>query len=481
MADTTAIVIGASMAGLLAAHVLTRHFDRVLVLERDDLPDAGDIRGGVPQGRHLHALLAQGQQALDTMFPGLFAELTADGTPQMTWCRDTCYFTPGGWIKRFDSKLVTNAIYRPELEYRVRRRVASSGKVDFLTGRDVKRLLASPDGGTVTGVEVSVRGTDTTEQYLGALVVDTSGRNSKAPEWLQALGYAAPDETSVNSKVGYATRMYQKPAQDFDWVILFINARSAENNPRGGAILDIGGGRWLVSLGGMNEQYPPTDDDGFLAFAEQLPSPTLAQLLKQATPLTPITGYRIAGSRHRHYERLSRRPERFVLLGDSVCAFNPIYGQGITVAAMEAQDLDALLTRHGTADLTGFAARYQKHIAKTLRNAWLLATGEDLRYPGTEGDRPGVFARLVQKYVDQYAKVSYDDELLTLTFIKVLNLAAPPTSLFAPRILWRVLAKSLRRRPESYDLAQRRDVPPAVSTDSQPNSCTRTFFHIPHV
>lgn len=444
MTDKTALVIGASMAGLLAARILTGHFDRVVVIDRDTLPDGPDVRSGVPQGKHIHALLSAGQDLLESLFPGLSNELTQSGSPRMTWCRDTCYFTPGGWIKRFDSKIRTNVISRPDLEFRVRRRVEADPRVTFLTGREVHALTTTPDRTTVTGVEVTVRGTEAAEQHRADLVVDASGRGSKAPSWLEALGYPVPSETAVNSKVGYASRIYEKPAQEPDWKILFINGRSAENNPRGGAIFDIGDGKWQVSLGGMNEVYPPTDDEGFDAFTRLLPSPTLAEALRTAKPISPITGYRIPGSRQRHYEKLARRPEHFILMGDSVCSFNPIYGQGITVAAMEAVELGRMLERWRSKSLTGFAAAFQTRIAKTLQNAWLLATGEDLRYPGTEGDRPGAAARLIQRYVDQYAKVCYDDELLTLTFIKVLNLATGPTTLFAPNIVWRVLVKSLR-------------------------------------
>jgi 2-polyprenyl-6-methoxyphenol hydroxylase-like FAD-dependent oxidoreductase len=465
MTGKTAIVIGASMAGLLAARVLSEHFDRVLVIDRDTLPDGPEVRSGVPQGRHIHALLSAGQDLLERLFPGLTNELTQSGSPRMTWCRDTCYFTPGGWIKRFDSKLHTNVITRPDLEYRIRRRVAADPRVTFLTGREVSGLTATPDKSTVTGVEVSVRGIDAVEQHTADLIVDASGRGSKAPEWLEALGYPAPAETTVNSHVGYATRVYEKPAQGTDWKILFINARSAENNPRGGAIFDIGGGQWMVSLGGMNKVYPPTDEKGFDAFARLLPSPTLAEALQTAKPLTAITGYRIPGSRQRHYEKLARRPENFILIGDSVCAFNPIYGQGITVAAMEAVELGKMLERRGTRNLTGFAQAFQARIANTLRNAWLLSTGEDLRFPGTEGDRPNAATRLIQRYVDQYAKVSYDDELLTLVFIRVLNLAASPASLFAPRIVWRVLSRTLRGAGDPSGAANAALIP-AVQTNS---------------
>ncbi|MDL1900910.1 2-polyprenyl-6-methoxyphenol hydroxylase-like oxidoreductase [Anaerolineae bacterium CFX9] len=460
MTETTALVIGASMAGLLAARVLSDHFDRVLIIERDALPESPVERGGVPQGRHVHALLVQGQELLESFFPGLSAELTEYGFPRMVWCRDTCYFTPGGWIKRFDSGIVTNVISRPVLEFMVRQRVLSHPRVTLLSGREVRGLMTTPDKAHVTGVEAGVRGSDAIEQHAADLTVDASGRGSKAPDWLTALGYPAPAETAVNSYVGYATRLYQKPEREVDWRVLFINARSAENNLRGGAIFDIGGGMWQVSLGGLNRDYPPTDEAGFMAFARTLASSTLADALEDAVPLSPIVGYRIDGSRQRHYERLVRRPERFILMGDAVCAFNPIYGQGMTVAAMEAIDLDRLLRLSGTHDLTGLAARFQKQIAGTIRSAWLLATGEDLRFPGTEGDRPSLFGRLIQRYIDRYLQVSYADETLTRTFIQVSNLTASPISLLSPPILARVLRLSLRRGESSP--AQRGDRLPPI-------------------
>lgn len=457
MAEKTALVIGASMGGLLAARALSAHFDRVVVLDRDDLPDAPEVRSGVPQGRHIHILLLEGQQRLEKMFPGLSQELTDTGSPRMTWCKDSAYFTPGGWVKRFDSGIVTNMILRPDLEYRVRRRLAANPKITFLNGRDVRGLLTTADKTIVTGVETQVRGTGATEQHSADLIVDASGRGSKAPEWLTALGYDAPQETAVNSHVGYATRFYEKPDPAPDWVFLFANARSAEDNPRGAGIFDVGHGRWMVSLGGLNGEYPPTDEAGFEAFTRLLPTPTVAEALAHAKPISTIYGYRIDGSRQRHYEKLTRRPEHFILIADAVCAFNPVYGQGITVAAIEADELDTLLRQRGTADLRGFAAAFQRRIAQRLKTAWLLATGEDLRFPATEGDQPNALARLVQRYVNAYLRVSYDDEALTLAFIRVLNLNAPPTSLFAPSLVLRVVGKLLRRQGAGESAQQMRE------------------------
>lgn len=444
MAKTSALIIGTSMAGITAARVLANHFDEVTLIDRDELPDAPEMRNGVPQGRHIHVLLAKGQDILEGFFPGLSDELTASGAPRMTWCKDTCYFTPGGWIKRFDSGLNTNVITRPDLEWRVRRRLLENPKVKILSNRDVKTLLTSADKTTVTGVEVEVRGTRESEQHHADLIIDASGRNSKAPQWLAEIGYESPTETAVNANIGYATRFYEKN-QDADWRVLFANARSAENNKRGAGIFDIGDNKWMVSIGGLNEDYPPSEADQFLEFIKTITTPTVYEVLKDAKPISDVYSYRIKGSRWRHYEKLTRRPENFILVGDSVCAFNPIYGQGITVAAMEAVELDALLKNRDVKQLAGFAGEFQRHIGKvSIKNAWVVATGEDLRFEGTEGDSVGFVNRLTQKYIDQYSKVAYDDEALTMAFVEVMNLKTPPTALFTPSILGRMIYKSVK-------------------------------------
>ncbi len=471
MANKSAIVIGGSMAGLLAARVLTNHFERVTVIERDELPDAPDMRNGVPQGRHIHALLARGQELLEEYFPGLSDELTQAGSPRFTWCKDTCYYTAAGWMKRFDSGIVTNVITRPDLEWRVRRRIQANPKVTFMTGYDVRKLVANADNRTVTGVEIEKRGEKNLETLHADLVVDASGRGSKAPEWLTALGYDTPPETQVNAYIGYSTRIYEKPANFNDsWRVLFVVGRPMEGIKRGAGLFDIGNNQWMVTLGGMNKDYPPTDEAEFLEYAKTIASSTVYDAIKNAKPVSPIYGYRITGSRLRHFEKLARQPEHFIALGDAVCAFNPLYGQGMTTAALGAKALDEMLGQWGKqhTDLTGFAAGYQKRLAKVVQNAWVIATGEDLRYDGTEGDRPGAAARLVQVYIDAYLRVAQNDEKLTLAFIEVNNLTAPPTSLFAPHLFARVLVRTLQRAiqrrinktPSPYEIG---DMIPAVS------------------
>jgi 2-polyprenyl-6-methoxyphenol hydroxylase-like FAD-dependent oxidoreductase len=447
-----AVVIGASMAGLLAARVLGDHFPRITVVERDRLPPGPAFRPGVPQSRHLHVLLARGRLVLEELFPGLIAELRAAGAQDLDWPGDFLWLSPGGWGQRFRPGLQMLSLSRELLEWGVRRRLEAAGRVQFLQQCEVVALLADHGGSSVTGVRLRHRQAEEAAGGAGGvlpadLVVDASGRNSRAPRWLEELGYAPPPEVVVNSFLGYASRTYARPRDlPLDWKALFFQARPPQI-ARAGAIFPIEGDRWIVTLAGAGRDYPPTDDDGFLAFARSLRSPILASALEHAEPLSSIAGYQRTENQRRRYERMARRPERFLVLGDAVCAFNPIYGQGITVAALDALLLADCLRRQRRrpgGEWTGLAEQFQRRLARSNATPWLMATGEDLRYPTTEGARPGPPTRLFHRYLDRLVAASTDNRWVSRVFLRVLHLLAPPTALFRPS----VLIPSLRTRPD---------------------------------
>jgi hypothetical protein len=274
------------------------------------------------------------------------------------------------------------------------------------------------------------------------LVVDASGRTSRAPAWLTGLGYAAPKETTVNSFLGYASRLYQPPAGfKADWKILLIRQRTPAS-ARGGGIYAIEGGKWLVNLGASGRDYPPIDNGGFLEFARALPDPAIHTALTQAQPLSAINGYRRTENRWRHYEKLDHLPDNFVVLGDAACAFNPVYGQGMTVAALGVQALDDVLARSGTGTASlprGFALRFQRRLARILRDPWLMATSEDFRTPSTEGGKPSRLARFTHRYFDRVLALAVADPDTNRLFSEVLNLLKPPLALFHPGVVWKVV------------------------------------------
>lgn len=441
---TSALIIGGSMAGLLAARVLTDHVDQVTIIERDKYPDTADVRSGVPQARHVHALLARGQEIMEQLFPGLAQDFDNAGMIRYTWGRDSLYLTAGGWLKRFDTGIHTHMGSRAAIDHILRGRLLRDYGVNFLDSHQVDGLIASPDGGRVTGVRITERGGTRAQTTLSAdLVIDASGRGSKASEWLAGMGFAAPQESVVNSYVGYATRWYEKPNDpSIDWKILFILARPPQVK-RGAAIFEVEGGKWIATLGGVNKDYPPLDEAGWLEYSKGLATPAFYDALKHAKPISDIHGYQRTHNQWRHYEKLDRFPDGLLIVGDAVCAFNPLYGQGMTVAGLDALLLDQTLKANGI-HAQGLSLRFQRALGASLKTVWLMATGEDLRYPDTEGYTPDLMTRFTQKYMDYVAKLLPTDEALTLAFIDVSNLRKPPTSLFSPAIIGKVIREALK-------------------------------------
>ncbi len=443
-----AVVIGGSIAGLLAAQALSGTFERVTIIERDRFPAGPAFRKGVPQARHVHVLLKRGQMILESLFPGIEAELTAAGVPQVDWIADSQALGARGWLPRFQTNLKGVSPSRDLLEWTIRQRLARNERVSFKEGCDVVGLLPNGSASGVAGVRVRARreeaGLGEEEAMAADFVVDASGRDSRAPEWLAALGYRQAEETVINSFLGYASRYYEAPTDGgVDWK-LFIIPRTPPINKRGGAIYLLEGNRWIVTLSGGGKDYPPTDEEGFLDFARSLPNSALYDAIKDAKPLSPIYGYRRTENRWRHYDRLARWPEGFIAVGDAVCAFNPVYGQGMSVAALGAKLLEQTLRESG-GDLTGLASRFQKGLGKLTATPWQLATGADFRYAETEGGHVDRAMRLRWRYGDTVRELSQDNPQIFQTFIEVAHLLKPPSALFKPSIIVQALGRAASR------------------------------------
>jgi 2-polyprenyl-6-methoxyphenol hydroxylase-like FAD-dependent oxidoreductase len=442
-AHQQAVVIGGSVAGLLAARVLANHFERVTIIERDHLPENPEIRSGVPQAHHLHVLLARGHAILEALFPGLDAELEEAGAPLVEWGYDTSGLGRGGWMPHFHSGIKTRSVSRALLEWRIRQRLLRDYAVEFMAETQVNNLIASEDKSTIIGLDTQKRGGQREQKHvLADLIVDASGRTSHALEWLQALGYDAPPETHVNSFLGYSTRWYKKPEGIAADRMGMIIANLPPDGLRAAAMWEVEGNRLVVTLVGVNRDYPPTDEAGFLDFARSLAANAIYETIQEAEPISDIYGYQRTENRLRHFEQLARWPEHLVVMGDAACAFNPVYGQGMTMGAMGALELDQCLQQQ-SGDLFGLGKHFQKRLAKAASIPWLMATGEDLRYPATEGKRPGWAARLVQKYIDHVQVLILHDSDMARVFFEVTNLLRPPLALFQPRIMGKVLGRLL--------------------------------------
>ncbi|PTL76442.1 NAD(P)/FAD-dependent oxidoreductase [Vitiosangium sp. GDMCC 1.1324] len=426
-----AVVIGGSMAGLLAARVLADHAAQVTLVERDLLPDGPEDRKGVPQARHVHVLLTRGAQALDELFPGFLADVEAAGATRLDQTRDFRTLQFGFWKPRYESGSPMFCMSRPFVEHHVRERVRRLPNVRVLEQASVEGLVSSPDHAYVRGVRVQRGGQE--EQLEADLVVDASGRGTRAPKWLESLGYGAPEVSTLQVDLAYASRAYRMPAEPPDWKALTVT--TAPPLLRNGVVTPIEGGRWMVTLWGYFGDHPQADPEGFDAFARSLPVPDMADALQHAEPLTQVSVFKYAGYLRRHYERMPRFPEGYVVLGDAACSFNPIYGQGMTTAALEALELRACL-REG--DGQGLSRRFQKRLSKVVDTPWQLATSGDLGYPQVEGNRPAAML-WAGKYVQRLLAVARHDPEVDRVFLEVKDMVKPPSALFAPWILWRVL------------------------------------------
>jgi 2-polyprenyl-6-methoxyphenol hydroxylase-like FAD-dependent oxidoreductase len=450
--ESHAIVIGAGIAGLLAARVLTDHFERVTVVDRDELPDQPIYRKGVPQARHIHLILVAGSRIVENLFPGMDRELKESGVPVMDFGWDVMMYMPQGLAPRRRSGLEVLSCSRALREATIRRRVAAHPRIHVMEGHEITGLVGQGYG--VSGVRLRARGQPSQgkspdgDVLRADLVVDAGGRESHNMQWLAALGFPAVDESVVSGFLGYASRVVRlAPGRTLEWKLV-VDIPSPPDCPRGAGILAMEDNTWLVTAIGAARHSPPTDDAAFLEWTRGLRTPLIYDTLKAAEPLSPIHGYQRTANRFRHFERMSRWPERFVVVGDAAACFNPVYGQGMTVAAQSAVELDRCLTEHRGRlpgrSLTGFSRRFQKRLAKqVLTGPWTLATGEDFRWDATEGQRPGPLLRFMQKYADQVIRLALEDDDTHQLFLEVQHGIRPAEALLRPVTLGKVVKRLL--------------------------------------
>jgi 2-polyprenyl-6-methoxyphenol hydroxylase-like FAD-dependent oxidoreductase len=440
-----AIVIGGSMGGLLTARVLSKHFDRVTIIEKDRFELRPEARPGQPQTRHLHALLAMGLTVMSDYFPDLPQALVAHGAIVNDFAESMRWYSYGGYRARFKIGFNITTMSRVLLEHLVRERVLALPQIELLDRATVKQLVATPASDDrsdapnrrVSGVIVAPQdNTGQTTTLRADLVVDVTGRNSRSPQWLQDLGYVPPPASEVTVNVGYGTRIYRRDPEDPRSQTWILSTPEAPHQKRFGGMFPIEGNRWLVSIGGWHGERTPLDDRGFLEFARSLPSADIYEIISSCEPLSAIIPHKFGSSRRRHYERLKRFPAGYIVLGDAIASFNPTYGQGMTVAALEAAELDRLLSADRSDDR--LAATFFDRVAKIIEIPWQLAVGEDFRFPQTTGTKPfGV--EILNHYVKRLHQATLCDRVVGDAFFKVMNLMTPLSTLFHPQIVWRVL------------------------------------------
>jgi 2-polyprenyl-6-methoxyphenol hydroxylase-like FAD-dependent oxidoreductase len=433
-----AIVIGASLGGLLAARALADFYAQVTLLERDAFPVADIPRKGVPQGRHAHGLLARGRDVIEAFFPGWTDEVVASGGVRGDIADDVTWIGHGVTLKSGASDLIGLLASRPVLEGHVRRRLLKFENVRAIESCAVQGLLASEDSAAIRGVRVRIG--NQREQILPAdLVVDASGRGSLSPAWLEALGYARPVEERVEIGIGYTTRVYRRRPTDLGGRLAIVIAGSGPNW-RNGAVLFQSEDRWIVSVGGYLGDLAPDDQPLFAAYAGSLPTPDIHDIVANAEPLTDFAIYRYPANLRRRYGRLTRFPKNYLVFADAVSSFNPVYGQGMTVAAEEAVLLGECLAA-GTDDL---ARRFFNAAETAIDIAWDIAVGNDLRHPQVSGVR-SLKIRFINWYIGKLHMAARHDGRLATAFLAVANLKARPERLLRPSVVLRVIWGNLVR------------------------------------
>ena len=432
-----AIIVGAGMGGLVAAKTLSGHFGHVTVLERDVLSSDAEPRQGTPQARHLHALLAGGLSALRELLPSIETELEQAGAVRLA-TEDLRMERPGfDPYPQRELGLSWLSVSRPLLEFVTRQAVKRQKNIELLGNCRVKEFVGIPDGSAVTGVRYET--SDGRIETISAdLVVDASGRGILSFAALDSMGLAKPEETEIGIDIAYSTAVFERPKDaPSTWKLVMV-LPSAPDDSRGALLSPIEKNRWIVRVGGNHGDAPPGDMEGFLGFVKTLRTPTIYDAIKDAKPVGQIVRYLLPCSTRRHFEKMQRFPRGLLPVGDAICRFNPVFGQGMSVAAQEAVILNRLLrARAGEIDpLEGLAFAFFDKIQDVLETPWGVATS-DFIYPKTRGQRPLDLERRVQFSIALVRLGAQDPSIHKLMF-EVNHLLKPQSSFRAPEVAERV-------------------------------------------
>lgn len=438
-----AVVLGASFAGLLAARVLHEHVDEVLLLERHALPMDLGPRETMPHTHHTHALLARGRQVIEQLFPGIGDEWMAAGGRLGDVGTDALFYAGRRRFAQAPADAQAICLGRSAIEGVLRWRVRALPRITLVSGVEATGLLGAADRSAVTGLHWRLRDEPAGDRRTlrADLVVDASGRGSKLPKWLVELGHDAPREEQVHCQIRYATAYLQREPQHAPGLEAVICAATPDH-PRPSVLLSQEGGRWVVTQGGYGDDAPPLDREGFIRRAQEAAPPELAAVVRDAQFLCEPFGYRFPHSQRRRYER-SSLPAGVLAIGDSICSFNPVFGQGMSVAACEALALQQAL-QAGAAIDRGLARRYFRAAARSIDIAWQTAVGADLAIPSVQGERP-LPVRLINAYVAKVFDAAQTDPAVAVAFQRVSHLLEAPPTLMRPAMLARVFSARWRR------------------------------------
>ncbi|BBZ37936.1 FAD-dependent oxidoreductase [Mycobacterium conspicuum] len=441
----TAIVLGASIAGLMAARVLADFYTTVIVVERDVPPDEPVARRGVPHGTSPHIPQVRATQTMEELFPGLLDEMVVngarvwkDGDLSRIWMSYGGHeFLRSGSIPDPES-VIKYFVNRPFLEWIISRRVRAIPNVEFLAGHDVVSLTSTPARNRITGVVVAQHDSGAERTLAAELVVDATGRGSRTPVFLVDLGYDRPREDELMVHAAYASTQLRVPHEMLREYMAVGGA--LPSRPMGFAMFGGENDTYMLGIQMMAGGQPPADRDALLARLAEVAPAHVVEAARHGEPLGPLRHHRFPANRWRRYDKLTRTPDGLIVVGDAMCSFNPIYGQGMSIAAVEAVILRDCL-QHGD---RGLPRRYFRAAAKEIRIAWRTAVGADLTLPQIPGRRP-LSMRITNAYLRRVLAAAETDPVVVQQFMRLIGMVDPPSRLLRPSMLVRVLRKSRKR------------------------------------
>ncbi|WP_043617768.1 FAD-dependent oxidoreductase [Nonomuraea candida] len=439
VSKTRAVVLGGSLAGLFAARVLSDAYDEVVIVDRDELIGVQGPRRGCPQSRHINGLLARGQQVMEELYPGITEGLFADGVPTGDLAGDVRWYFNGKPLQRINAGLVCVAASRPKLEHHIRERTRVLPGVVFAERHDILGLEFTPDGSRVSGAKVqSLDGESEPHVIHADLVVDATGRGSRTPVWLEAQGYPRVEEERTKIGLGYVTQHYRLTKDPYHGD-LSINPVANKDIPRGAIFTKTDGDRVELTTYGILGDHPPTDQEGLYAWLKTLATPDIYDAVQNAEPLDEPVAFRFPTTLRRRYEKMARFPDGLLVTGDAVCCFNPVYAQGMTVAALSA----LVIRQHLHTGALPDPLQYFDDLAKSAINQpWEMTHTVDMGFPGVEGER-GPATRAAGAFLGLVQQAATKDPVVAGAYMRGAGLIDGPEELMKPQMLARVLWNSL--------------------------------------
>jgi 2-polyprenyl-6-methoxyphenol hydroxylase-like FAD-dependent oxidoreductase len=446
--DGVAIVVGASMAGMVTARVLAEHFSRVVLIERDALEQGAAVRKGLPAAKHVHALLPSGLEILTRRFPGLLAALQQHRVVKADIGLLNCWYAYGGVKKQVAVGVDAVTMSRPLLDSAILEELRKVDRVQLMAGHRVTEYVLSEDRRRVVGVEVESRERAERSTLPAELVVDCTGRGSRVPNLLSQWGYPAPRQSKIAVGITYKSRRYRSSPTSSVPRRIYIHSPAAPHGKVGYMLMPIEGDDWMLTLAGWHGLDPLPDEARLCEQLARLPLPELQAVVSSAEPVTELAEYKFSHSLRRLYEELGSFPRGLLVLGDAVASVNPVYGQGMSLSCLQADALDGVLADGKSGG--DLAARFYARIAPTIQACWMGATVEDFRYRETVGDKPA-HTRLINAYLTVVHKASQSDPVVYGEFLRVAGLLKPAEALFSANVVMRSLGAAVRQalRPGS--------------------------------